>query len=243
MIRAVFFDLDDTLVDTSKLAEIARRNAVENMIRAGMPVDFGIAYHELLELINEYGSNFNRHFDYLLRRLDLPYTPKWIAAGVIGYHNTKITHLKTINGARRTLLNLKQMGLKLGIITDGDPVKQWEKILRTEIEDYFDAVLISDFVGVKKPHPKIFQKALKKFGVKPHEALMVGDRLYSDIYGAKNAGMVTVWFKYGKYANRELDYLEYADFQVRSLESVVEIVRGLNSEKEKEHPDKEVHAD
>lgn len=243
MIKVVFFDLDDTLIDTNKLAEIARRNAVENMVRAGMPVDFGIAYHELLELINEYGSNFGKHFDYLLRRLDLPYNPKWVAAGVIGYHNTKIAHLKTVKGARRTLLALKQMGLKLGIITDGDPVKQWEKILRTEIEDYFDDVLISDFVGVKKPHPKIFQKALKKFEVEPHEAVMVGDRLYSDIYGAKSAGMTTIWFKYGKYANRELDYLKYADFQVRSLEEVVEIVRGLNSEEIKERPDKEVHAD
>ncbi len=243
MIKVVLFDLDDTLIDTSKLAEIARRNAIENMIRAGMPADFGIAYHELIELINEYGSNFNRHFDYLLRRLDLPHNPKWVAAGVIGYHNTKISHLKTVKGVRKTLLALKQMGLMLGIITDGDPVKQWEKILRTEIEDYFDDVLISDFVGVKKPHIKIFQKALKNFGVKPHEAVMVGDRLYSDIYGAKNAGMKTVWFKYGKYANRELDYLDYADFQVRSLEEVVDIVRGLNSEEREERSDKEVHAD
>jgi putative hydrolase of the HAD superfamily len=242
MIKVVFFDLDDTLIDTSKLAEIARRNAVENMIRAGMPVDFETAYHELIELINEYGSNFGRHFDYLLRRLDLPYNPKWVAAGVIAYHNTKMTYLKTVKGARKTLLALKQMGLKLGIITDGDPVKQWEKILRTEMEDYFDDVLISDFVGVKKPHPKIFQKALKNFGINPQEALMVGDRLYSDIYGAKNAGMVTVWFKYGKYANRELDYLEYADFQIRSLKDVVEIVRGLNGEEEEERPDKKVHA-
>ncbi|EEB73067.1 2-haloalkanoic acid dehalogenase [Thermococcus sp. AM4] len=242
MIKVVFFDLDDTLIDTSKLAEIARRNAIENMIRAGMPVDFGIAYHELLELINEYGSNFSRHFDYLLRRLDLPHNPRWIAAGVIAYHNTKISHLKTVRGVKRTLLRLKEMGLRLGVITDGNPIKQWEKILRTEIEDYFDAVLISDFVGVKKPHRKIFEKALRKFEVQPAEALMVGDRLYSDIYGAKRVGMHTVWFKYGKYANRELEYLEYADFVIRSLEEVPKIVRGLDDE-EKERADSEVHAD
>ncbi|ASJ00501.1 TIGR02253 family HAD-type hydrolase [Thermococcus gorgonarius] len=243
MIKVVFFDLDDTLIDTTKLAEIARRNAIEGMIRAGMPVDFGIAYHELLELINEYGSNFPHHFDYLLRRLDLPHNPKWIAAGVVNYHNTKIAHLKTVKGARKTLLKLKEMGLKLGVITDGNPVKQWEKILRTEIEDYFDDVLISDFVGVKKPHRKIFEKALKRFGVGPEEAVMVGDRLYSDIYGAKQVGMRTVWFKYGKYASKELEYLEYADFVIRSLEEVVEIIRGIESEEREERSDKEVHAD
>ncbi len=239
MIRAVFFDLDDTLIDTSKLAENARKNAIENMIRHGLPVDFGIAYHELLELINEYGSNFPHHFDYLLRRLDLPYEPKWVAAGVIGYHNTKIAYLKTVKGVRRTLLRLKEMGLQLGVITDGDPVKQWEKILRTGIDDYFEAVLISDSVGVKKPHRKIFEKALEMFDLKPHEAAVVGDRLYSDVYGAKRVGMTAIWFKYGKYANRELDYLEYADFTVRDLEDVVEIIRGLNSE---EGSDKEVPA-
>ncbi|NJE47656.1 TIGR02253 family HAD-type hydrolase [Thermococcus sp. GR7] len=242
MIRVVFFDLDDTLVDTSKLAEMARKNAIENMVRHGLPVDFETAYHELLELINEYGSNFGRHFDYLLRRLDLPNNPKWIAAGVIAYHNTKFAYLKSVKGARKVLLELKKDGFGLGVITDGDPIKQWEKILRLELDEYFDEVFISNYLGVKKPHRKIFEKALRKFNVEPHEALMVGDRLYSDIYGAKQVGMRTVWFKYGKYANRELDYLEYADFTIKSLEEVPEIVRGLNLE-EKERADKEVYAD
>jgi len=242
MIKVVFFDLDDTLVDTTKLAGMARRNAIENMIRHGLPVDFETAYNELLELINEYGSNFGRHFDYLLRRLDLPNNPKWIAAGVIAYHNTKFAHLKSVKGARKVLLELKKDGFGLGIITDGDPIKQWEKILRLELDEFFDDVFISDYLGVKKPHRKIFEKALRKFNIEPHEALMVGDRLYSDIYGAKQVGMKTVWFRYGKYAGRELEYLEYADFTIRSLEEVIDIVRGLNLEK-KERSDSEVHAD
>ena len=243
MIKVIFFDLDDTVVDTSKLAEMARRNAIENMVRHGLPVDFDTAYHELMELISEYGSNFSRHFDYLLRRLDLPYNPKWVAAGVIAYHNTKFAYLRTVRGVRRVLLELQRGGYRLGIITDGDPIKQWEKILRLELDAYFDEVFISDYLGVKKPHPKIFKKALRKMGARPEEALMVGDRLYSDIYGAKEVGMGTIWFKYGKYANRELEYLDYADFTVRSLEEVVEIVRGLNSEERQERSDKEVHAD
>ncbi|AJC72533.1 haloacid dehalogenase [Thermococcus guaymasensis DSM 11113] len=242
MIKVVFFDLDDTLVDTTKLAEMARQNAIENMIRHGLPVDFETAYNELLELINEYGSNFGKHFDYLLRRLDLPNNPKWVAAGVIAYHNTKFTYLRTVNGVRRTLLELQRVGYRLGIITDGDPIKQWEKILRLDLDPYFEEVFISDYLGVKKPHPKIFEKALRKMKVEPHEAVMVGDRLYSDIYGAKQVGMQTIWFRYGKYANRELDYLDYADFTVDSLEEVPKIVRGLNDEEE-ERSDSEVHAD
>ncbi|ASJ11180.1 haloacid dehalogenase [Thermococcus sp. P6] len=242
MIKVVFFDLDDTLVDTSRLAEMARRNAVENMIRHGLPVDFDTAYGELLELINEYGSNFGRHFDYLLRRLDLPSDPRWVAAGVVAYHNTKFAYLKSVRGARRLLLELKKSGYRLGIITDGNPVKQWEKLIRLELDDYFDGVFISDYLGVKKPHAKIFHKALRSMGVKPEEAVMVGDRLYSDIYGAKEVGMKTVWFRYGKYADRELEYLDYADFTTGKLEDVLDIVRGLNLEDE-ERSDKEVPSD
>ncbi|AEK72073.1 hydrolase [Thermococcus sp. 4557] len=242
MIKVVFFDLDDTLVDTSRLAEMARRNAIENMVRHGLPVDFDTAYQELLELISEYGSNFSRHFDYLLRRLDLPSNPKWVAAGVIAYHNTKFAYLRTVKGVRRVLLDLQRAGYRLGIITDGNPIKQWEKILRLELDAYFDEVFISDYLGVKKPHRKIFEKALRKMKVEPHEAVMVGDRLYSDIYGAKQVGMKTVWFRYGKYADRELEYLEYADSTVNSLDEILDIVRGLNLEEE-ERSDKEVHAD
>ncbi len=243
MIKVVFFDLDDTIVDTTKLAEMARRNAIENMVRHGLPVDFDTAYGELLELINEYGSNFNRHFDYLLRRLEIPYDPKLVAAGVISYHNTKFAYLRTVRGVRRLLLELQKDGYRLGIITDGDPIKQWEKILRLELDPYFDEVLISDSLGVKKPHPRIFKRALRDIGVKPEEALMVGDRLYSDIYGAKNVGMTTIWFRYGKYADRELEYLDYADFTMSSLEELPGILRGLNLEESEAGPDKEVHAD
>ena len=241
MIKAVFFDLDDTIADTTRLAEMARRNAIENMIRHGMPVDFDTAYNELLELINEYGSNFPRHFDYLLRRLDLKYNPKWVAAGVIAYHNTKFAYLREVRHARKTLLKLREMGLRLGIITDGDPIKQWEKILRLDLDDFFEHVVISDFEGVKKPHPKIFQKALRIFGVKAEEAVMVGDRLYSDIYGAKRVGMHTVWFRYGKYANRENEYKEYADYEITDLLDVLQVIEVLNSGKD--NSNKEVHAD
>ncbi|WP_456368154.1 TIGR02253 family HAD-type hydrolase [Thermococcus sp.] len=242
MIKAVIFDLDDTIVDTTRLAEMARRNAIENMIRYGLPVDFDTAYKELVELINEYGSNFGKHFDYLLRRLDVQPDPKLIAAGIIAYHNTKLAYLRSVRGARRVLLELKRDGYKLAIVTDGDPIKQWEKILRLGLDEYFDQVFISDYLGVKKPHPKIYLKALKKLDVKPEEAVMVGDRLYSDIFGAKSVGMNTIWFRYGKYSNRELDYLDYADFVVNTLEEIPKIVRGLDDE-EKERSDSKVHAD
>lgn len=239
MIKAVFFDLDDTLVDTTKLVKIARKNAIENMIRHGLPADFNTAYNELLELINEYGSNFPHHFDYLLRRLDLEYNPKLVAAGVIAYHNTKFAHLREIRHARKALLKLKEMGLRLGIITDGNPIKQWEKIIRLDLDDFFENVVISDFEGVKKPHPKIYQKALKIFKVNAEETIMVGDRLYSDIYGAKRVGMHTVWFRYGKYANKEIEYQKYADYEIKDILELPDIVEVLNGA----HSNKEVHAD
>lgn len=134
------------------------------------------------------------------------------------------------------MIRLKELGYELGIITDGNPVKQWEKILRLELDDFFEHVIISDFEGVKKPHPKIFKKALKAFNVKPEEALMVGDRLYSDIYGAKRVGMKTVWFRYGKHSERELEYRKYADYEIDNLESLLEVLARESSSNKKVHP-------
>ena len=65
---------------------------------------------------------------------------------------------------------------------------------------------------------------------------MVGDRLYSDIYGAKRVGMHTVWFRYGKYADKELVYEECADFKINDLLELPEILEVLNNGSNKKVP-------
>lgn len=110
------------------------------------------------------------------------------------------------------------------------------------MDEYFDDVFIFDYFGVKKFYLKIFLKVFRKFDVKFEEVVMVGDCFYLDIYGVKNVGMMIVWFRYGKYRDREMEYVEYVDFIIERFEDLFKIIRGLNNE-EKVCLDMEVYVD
>ncbi|WP_072570435.1 MULTISPECIES: pyrimidine 5'-nucleotidase [unclassified Enterobacter] len=96
-------------------------------------------------------------------------------------------------GALSLLKSLKGKA-KLGIITNGFTALQEIRLERTGLRDYFDLLVISEQIGVAKPHPKIFDYALAQAGNPACErVLMVGDTAESDILGGMNAGLSTCW--------------------------------------------------
>lgn len=84
---------------------------------------------------------------------------------------------------------------RLGMITNGAPGIQWEKINASGVRKYFEHIVVSGDVGVGKPDPEIFHIAMKRFGMRPGNCLVIGDSLRSDITGAKNAGIRSVWVR------------------------------------------------
>jgi 5'-nucleotidase len=96
-------------------------------------------------------------------------------------------------GASSLLAALKGKA-KLGIITNGFTELQQTRLERTGLSDYFELLVISEQVGVAKPHVDIFLHALSAMGNPPRElVLMVGDNPDSDILGGINAGLDTCW--------------------------------------------------
>ena len=98
MLRAIFFDIDDTLYSTSEFSEIARANAVNAMIEVGLSLPREQLTVELDEVIREFSSNYEHHFDKLLLRIPRRFykgvNPAVIvAAGIIAYHETKVRQL------------------------------------------------------------------------------------------------------------------------------------------------------
>lgn len=83
---------------------------------------------------------------------------------------------------------------KLHIITNGFKDTQLAKMKNANIFHYFDVIITSEGIGVKKPNPKIFFYALEKANAKTYESIMVGDSLEADIYGAKNVGIKSIYF-------------------------------------------------
>tara|TARA_R110002126_G_scaffold11114_26_gene50514 strand:- start:69 stop:797 length:729 start_codon:yes stop_codon:yes gene_type:complete len=199
-LRAVLFDIDDTLVATTEFAALARRNAVHAMCEAGLDHPEDEVYAELLEVIREFSSNYGGHFDRLLIRLPNSalegVNPALVlAAGVVAYHDTKFRGIDPFDDVVPLMEALHDAGIIIGVITHGLTIKQAEKILRLGLVHLIDpaAIFISDQIGISKPNPKLYTTALKRMGLSPEEALYVGDNLEHDIAPAKSLGMHTAW--------------------------------------------------
>ncbi|NYB52152.1 MAG: TIGR02253 family HAD-type hydrolase [Methanobacteriaceae archaeon] len=192
MIKAVFFDIDDTLYDTSGFAELARKAALRAMIDAGLPLTNQDAYLLLREIIAEKGSNYNKHFNILTKRVLGDENPRLIALGMITYHNVKFALLRLFPDTMSTLIYLKKNNYQLGAISNGLTIKQWEKLIRLDLYHFFDDVVTSEEAGSEKPHIEIFQMALKRMGCQAEKSVMVGNKFSEDILGATNAGMSAI---------------------------------------------------
>jgi putative hydrolase of the HAD superfamily len=192
MIKAVFFDIDDTLYDTSGFAELARKAALGTMIDAGLPLSNQEAYLLLREIIKEKGSNYDKHFNVLTKRVFGEEKPLLIALGMITYHNVKFALLRLFPETMSTLIYLKKNNYQLGVISNGLTIKQWEKLIRQGLYHFFDDVVTSQEAGFEKPDSKIFQLALDRMGCQANKSVMVGNKFTEDILGATNAGMSAI---------------------------------------------------
>ncbi|NJN14701.1 MAG: TIGR02253 family HAD-type hydrolase [Planctomycetes bacterium] len=229
-LRAVLFDIDDTLFATTAFAAQARRRAVEAMVLAGLDAPVDAAYAELCEVVREFSSNYSHHFDKLVVRLGTRLRPGVhrgvvIAAGVCAYHATK-EHLKPFADAVRILDALGRTPLLRGVLTNGLTIKQAEKLVRLGLQNAFSpgAIFISEELGVAKPHPRIFHIACEAMGVEPGEALYVGDSPLRDIDPAHEAGLITCLRKGEGGHAREVG-VHRPDLAVDSLDDLVVALR------------------
>jgi putative hydrolase of the HAD superfamily len=124
---------------------------------------------------------------------------------------------------------LRNRGLGLGIVSNAfDPAWLLHRDLAdTGVAKRIDFAVFSSEVGKRKPHAAIFERALEALGVEAGETVFVGDRLYEDVRGAGELGMVTVqalWFR----ADEHPDGRE-PDFQAFTQMDVLNVVERLNS--------------
>lgn len=219
MISCVLFDIDDTLFPSSEFAALARRNALRAMIGMGIHVPLEMLESSLQRIIKEKGSNYPRHFDELCHFLRITRPARFVAAAVAAYHDTK-TAIMPYPEVPLTLLRLKESGYKLYIATNGNAVKQWDKLIRLRIALYFDDVFVSEEIGGEKC-VAFFRKIVKRLGVKAEECIMIGDREESDIVPAKKIGMKTIRIRRGRYAEGKT----VADSEAADLLEAVEILK------------------
>src|SRR5437773_5436798 len=146
-LKAVFFDIDDTLFSTTEFADRARRGAVDAMRRVALRLPADHVLRELNEMIAEFSSNYEQHFDKLLLRLprrsfDGVNPAVLVAAGVHAYHDAKVRQLRPYIDVPPVLSRLARTDLVRGIITAGLAVKQADKLLRLGLYDFFTPTAI-----------------------------------------------------------------------------------------------------
>ena len=188
MVRAICFDLDDTLYPYEQYAHAGLRAAAARL-ESETGVDVGD------DLVAAYDSGVRQGtFDHVLERhaLSTAYVPDLVSA----FHD-RIGSLDPYPGVPR-LLETIGSNRRLGLITDGENGR--EKLAELGLEATFSAIWISPERGVSKREPEPFEETLSALGVDPQEAAYVGDHPTIDVAVPNELGMRTVRIRQGRYA-------------------------------------------
>jgi HAD superfamily hydrolase (TIGR02253 family) len=196
MIKAILFDLDNTLIDFMKMKEKSCEAAVDAMISSGLKIKKEKTLKILFKLYDKYGIEDKEIFEKLLKKITGKVDYRIIAHGIIAYRKLRESQLIPYPGTIQTLTQLKKK-YKLGIITDAPRTNAWFRLVSLKIDDFFDVVVTAADVRKQKTSLAPFRAALKSLKIKPEEALMVGDRIKRDIQTAKKLGIKTCYARYG----------------------------------------------
>lgn len=213
-IRAVIFDLDDTLTHRRAMLE-SYASLFLTAFRPYLQVSDLAMLVEHLASAERHGYNPRRVDDTLLLPIWNSRPDRVAVDRHWAEHFPLCTVLRT--GCLETLRRLRTAGFLVGIVTNGGSHSQRTKIRVSGLNELADAIVISQEVDIKKPHPDIFKYALGKLDVSPHECVFVGDNPMNDVKGAADFGMHAVWLKAALPWPSELAPPE---FEVASVEEV-----------------------
>lgn len=189
-LRAVFFDLDDTLCDTVGCRPERLRPAIAQLCAARPELDAERLLARALEPLTH--PRDVRGLGAALEEAG-PLDPGLVAEA-LHIFETYYAPLRLFPGATETVAALARR-YRLGIISNASQ-HQHAKLAHLGLAGCFAPVILSSEVGWEKPDPRIFRHAFRVAGVAPEEAVFVGDRLDVDVAGAQGAGMRAVWFNH-----------------------------------------------
>lgn len=225
MIKAIVFDLDNTLVDFMAMKRQSIDAAVRAMIDAGLTISADETKARIDAIYKERGIEFQNVFDQLLYDVFNKVDYKILSAGIIAYRRAREAALVPYPHVYMTLMELLKAGLRLGVVSDAPGREAWLRLCYLNFHHIFHSVVTFDDTGKRKPHEGPFRKVLELLQVQPSEALMLGDWAERDMVGAANIGMKTVFARYGDtFGTVET----HADYEVNDIKDLIEIVHREN---------------
>lgn len=216
-IRAVLFDLDGTLLDRDS-SLLAFVNDQYERTSAFQSVEKERFVQRFIELDNHGYVWKDKVYQQLIEEFGIA-DLDW-ADCLNDYVSGFQQHCIGFANLESMLSTLKQQDIKVALVSNGFGQFQYDNFKALDIEHLFDEVLISEWEGLRKPNPAIFNRALSKLGVAADAALFVGDHPDNDIRASREVGMRAVWKR-----SVQFESADHADAVIDDLEELIAIVR------------------
>lgn len=219
MVKAVIFDLDDTLISEKDYIK-SGYHLIAAIIEKRFGVDKNQVFDDLMNLFRENPQNvFNR----LYEMYHIEYSKEMIR-NLIKEYRGHYPNIQFYSDVLPCLNGLKGSGIKTGIITDGYAIAQRQKLKAVEANKHFDEIIVTDELGRDfwKPHPKAFELIKEKLEVNFDEMIYVGDNPEKDfhirtIYPIKTLRIMRQDLVHS--SNLYYQSIE-EDFRIKSLEEI-----------------------
>jgi HAD superfamily hydrolase (TIGR02253 family) len=225
LIRAIIFDLDNTLTDFMKMKRAAIDAAVDGMIDAGLKLSRQEASEKIYRVYDREGIEYQQVFDLFLKEEFGGIDYKLLTSAIVSYRRARDSYLVLYPHVNLTLMEILKRGLKLAVVSDAPRLQAWMRLAQLQLQHLFDPVVAFEDTGERKPSPKPFERALELLGVGPAETIMVGDWPDRDVVGASKLGIRTAFARYGDTFGTEHSG---ADYDLNDVHELVEIVDRLN---------------
>lgn len=198
--RLVLFDLDDTLGDYASARASRLRRAFGPHLDQTANADREVTIARMIAASIELSPHGTEHFPTLFERFGIT-SPEAAAVAARWYTRNRFFDLRLFDDAVSTLEAVRNVATpagargprRLGIVTNGPPDVQRDKVELLGLTDLVDFVVISGEVGFEKPDPRIYAEALRLGRATVDESVFIGDAPQFDILGAHNVGMRSIW--------------------------------------------------
>ncbi len=223
MIKAIVFDLDDTLYPEKAFQESGFAAVSRHLKEIGFLI-------EPREISNAYKKHNKNCFDALILKYKLPVDVSYL----VSFYRNHYPNINVYPGVHRVLSRLKEK-YALGMITDYFCQSQMNKIEALGLSKYFNAVIYTDQLDAPKPLGKSFLAIKNKLDVEDNAIMYIGDNEAKDFIGARSSGFITVRYNNarGFYSKIRLEKKYRADFEITNHSQIFSILNILERKSKK----------